>query len=392
MSPPLSLAWDPAVFADAARGTHRAIMNDRQRDPRYKAEGGQDVFVDRVLFREQRGTFVDLGCNDGIHGSNTYFLAQVRGWRGVCVEADPTNFAAVEPNSGRTDAKHVAVVEHLDGTGTVELRTNGKSGIDGHRNGLASLARGKGKGKGIWGHIVRVKATTPALLLAETFAINSTIDFVSMDIEGGELAVLRAWPWELYCVNAFSLENWRIPRDLRPVYASLVEPHGYAFARRLAQDDLFVRRVRCPPSSVRTAPPSVEAPPLSPSALVHVASAWQHTGCPRSHARSATTAQTCVRTNTRVATGAVRCCGERRRCHSVCYAHQRPYSRSRWELPPRVVPDALAANFSGAAAECRAHGLRLCRRAELAAEDCCKSGCGLDTKMVWTGDACGNET
>ena len=41
MSPPLSLAWDPAVFADAARGTHRAIMNDRQRDPRYKAEGGQ---------------------------------------------------------------------------------------------------------------------------------------------------------------------------------------------------------------------------------------------------------------------------------------------------------------------------------------------------------------
>ena len=123
MSPPLSLAWDPAVFADAARGTHRAIMNDRQRDPRYKAEGGQDVFVDRVLFREQRGTFVDLGCNDGIHGSNTYFLAQVRGWRGVCVEADPTNFAAVEPNSGRTDAKHVAVVEHLDGSLVVFNRT-----------------------------------------------------------------------------------------------------------------------------------------------------------------------------------------------------------------------------------------------------------------------------
>ena len=129
-------------------------MSDRQRDPRYKAEGGQDVFVDRVLFREQRGTFVDLGCNDGIHGSNTYFLAQVRGWRGVCVQSRPDQLCCRRAELGRTDAKHVAVVEHLDGTGTVELRTNGKSGIDGHRNGLASLARIKGKGKGIWGHIV----------------------------------------------------------------------------------------------------------------------------------------------------------------------------------------------------------------------------------------------
>ena len=244
MPPPLPLAWDPAVFA-MPLAARTAPLSDK-RDPRYKAEGGQDVFVDRVLFRSS--VYVRRPRLQRWHPRLEYVLLGAGAWvAGRVRRSRPDQLAAVEPNSGHADAKHVAVVEHLDGTGTVELRTNGKSGVDGHRNGLASLAQGKGKGKGIWGHIVRVKATTPALLLAETFTINSTIDFVSMDIEGGELAVLRAWPWELYCVNAFSLENWRIPRDLRPVYASLVEPHGYAFARRLAQDDLFVRRVRCPP-------------------------------------------------------------------------------------------------------------------------------------------------
>ena len=44
-----------------------------------------------------------------------------------------------------------------------------------------------------------VDATTPELLLAASFAPNATVDYVSMDIEGGELAVLRSWPWHAYC-------------------------------------------------------------------------------------------------------------------------------------------------------------------------------------------------
>ena len=78
-TPCMALLWlTPAHTAESGIQGH---MGDRRRrDPRYKAEGEQDVYVDQVLFGERRGTFVDIGCNDGIHGSNTYFLAQVRGW------------------------------------------------------------------------------------------------------------------------------------------------------------------------------------------------------------------------------------------------------------------------------------------------------------------------
>ena len=188
----MALLW--LTQAHTAESGIQGHMGDRRRrDPRYKAEGEQDVYVDQVLFGERRGTFVDIGCNDGIHGSNTYFLAQVRGWQGVCVEADPTNFAAIAPNSARTDAKHVALA---DSVGQLEFRTYNKPGLAGHHSGLASVAKGKGR-RG--GSIVMVDATTPALLLAASFAPNATVDYVSMDIEGGELAVLRSWPWHAYC-------------------------------------------------------------------------------------------------------------------------------------------------------------------------------------------------
>ena len=137
----MALLW--LTQAHTAESGIQGHMGDRRRrDPRYKAEGEQDVYVDQVLFGERRGTFVDIGCNDGIHGSNTYFLAQVRGWQGVCVEADPTNFAAIAPNSARTDAKHVALA---DSVGQLEFRTYNKPGLAGHHSGLASVAKGTGR-------------------------------------------------------------------------------------------------------------------------------------------------------------------------------------------------------------------------------------------------------
>lgn len=122
-------------------------------DPRYKADGGQDVFVDQVLFASKsKGIYLDIGCNgisigaqtsgeqsgrlicsthghglvfafapaDGIHGSNTWFLAMVRGWWGRCIEADPNNFATIENASGRLDAVQVALAEQIE-TGETSL-------------------------------------------------------------------------------------------------------------------------------------------------------------------------------------------------------------------------------------------------------------------------------
>ena len=82
----------------------------------------------------------------------------------------------------------------------------------------------------------KVRTVTPVALLTQYYALNTTIDYVSLDVfcneamnpelafpsslpnllietllgqvEGHELEVLRAWPWDSHwCVSVFTIEN-----------------------------------------------------------------------------------------------------------------------------------------------------------------------------------------
>ena len=45
-----------------------------------KSQGGEDAFLNRYFNGTRVGTYLDIGCNDGIDGSNTYYFQQ-RGWQ-----------------------------------------------------------------------------------------------------------------------------------------------------------------------------------------------------------------------------------------------------------------------------------------------------------------------
>ena len=62
----------------------------------YRSQGGQDRYFDQRVFKGRRdGVYLDIGCNDGITGSNTYFFDRFLNWTGVCVEADPEMYARI---------------------------------------------------------------------------------------------------------------------------------------------------------------------------------------------------------------------------------------------------------------------------------------------------------
>ena len=54
---------------------------------KYYSQSGQDKFINEKLFKEKRnGIFLDIGANDGITLSNTYFFEKELGWKGICFE------------------------------------------------------------------------------------------------------------------------------------------------------------------------------------------------------------------------------------------------------------------------------------------------------------------
>ena len=57
-----------------------------------------------------RGSFVELGAYDGLSNSNTFMLERCFAWRGLLIEASPSNYKMLAISSNRTANKvHSAV-------------------------------------------------------------------------------------------------------------------------------------------------------------------------------------------------------------------------------------------------------------------------------------------
>ena len=55
-----------------------------------RSQHGQDAFLAEHHFGGVRnGVYLDLGCNDGVSNSNTYYFNKALSWRGRCFEASP---------------------------------------------------------------------------------------------------------------------------------------------------------------------------------------------------------------------------------------------------------------------------------------------------------------
>lgn len=207
----------------------------------YRSQEGQDKWVDQEIFGGKRhGTFVDLGCYDGVTYSNTWYFERKLGWSGVCVEPNPAVFPRIASQAGRASGVLAAVSDH-EGTAqfvAAFMRSSlNESAVD-----YTFLAA-----QGVATSHVRTKLITPARLLADHLPGVRAIDYVNVDVESLELAILRVWPFESVCVDVFNIENQPPHGEasiLRPLQ-ELLEPHGYRHLVRIGVDEVFRRHPPC---------------------------------------------------------------------------------------------------------------------------------------------------
>lgn len=211
----------------------------------HKSEAGQDAFLDEVVFEgASRGVYLDIGCNDGITGSNSFLFARRHGWSGLCVEADPAKYAEIASASGRTDQLNVAV-SNQEGSAPF-IRTWDKGG------GLSGLAAtlNMPRAREFKLTSLRVPTITPNALLQRHFPDRDTIDVVSIDIEGAEASIMRVWPFDSkWCVSTFVIENsqWcNSSNGILPELRNIFRPHGYRYVREIGADEVFLRQPPCP--------------------------------------------------------------------------------------------------------------------------------------------------
>lgn len=150
----------------------------------YPALNGLDRKVYPFL-PDRPGTFLEIGANDGYSQSNTYFLERLHGWRGILIEPLPSLFRTcrrIRPSSRCFNTACVAPGTEADHVRIVDLDLMSVTLDQQDPSEQAARLRDR------HGRLSIVPATALSHVIDE--AGSPTIDFMSVDVEGAEIAVL----------------------------------------------------------------------------------------------------------------------------------------------------------------------------------------------------------
>jgi FkbM family methyltransferase len=181
------------------------------------AEGGtpprsqffQDVWVLRSSERMRDGFFVEIGAADGLYVSNSYLLETTFGWNGVLCEPNPSFARAIRALGRDRSVLFEKAVTRRSGE-TVTLSD------DDERSAVTSQSR-----RGV----VHVATISPTDLMRESQA-PPVIDYMSVDTEGSEPEILRAFPWRDHRVRFITVEHNHV-KGRTDELDSILLPLGY---------------------------------------------------------------------------------------------------------------------------------------------------------------------
>lgn len=201
----------------------------------YTSQAGQDHVVDKLMKGKRAGTFVDVGGYDGVTGSNTYFLEAMRGWTGALVE--PVGGQIAKARQNRTcPCLEVAIAANAGEAEFIEI-TEGytqMSGLSGSYDSklLATVRKDKRHQE----NVVMVKTMTLSEVLKNEDLQHP--DFVSLDIEGGELDCLKGFAFADHDVKIWSIEN----NTGTPEIKNLMDRNGYDLIEFCGPDEMYFKR------------------------------------------------------------------------------------------------------------------------------------------------------
>ena len=196
----------------------------------------QDEFIDNFFNHKSNGIFLDIGANDGILLSNTYFFEKEKNWTGICIEPRTEEYVKLIQN--RKCYCVNSAISNCEGTKDfLEIKGHAAmlSGLSEnydvrHLERIRSEMESGGKCDTIQIQVTRLQT------ILNKFNIHN-IDYCSIDVEGAELDVIKSIDFGKTQIKIFTIENNYNTNEVR----DYLKDYNYTLYTKLEIDDVFVK-------------------------------------------------------------------------------------------------------------------------------------------------------
>lgn len=165
------------------------------------AQFGEDLIA-LSLLPEKEGFYVDAGAYHPVTLSNTYHFYR-RGWRGIVIDANPECLAAF----ARRRPRDLCVQAALSDAAREAVFDIHAAGVTSTLRPEAAETEPGGKAP-VTVRQIRLRTRTLKSVLDDHLPKGTTVDFLTVDCEHEDLAVLRSNDWERYRPRVVAVEDW----------------------------------------------------------------------------------------------------------------------------------------------------------------------------------------
>lgn len=188
------------------------------------------------------GFFVELGANDGVRQSNTYYLEKSKNWRGILVEPFDKNYELCKKNRLNSNVSCAACVPFDFQEKKLEMLYADLMSISCKlsRLSISDIQKHVEQGKKFLKKRERVFSffanAIPLNSILEAQFAPAIIDFLSLDVEGAELDVLNGINFSKFNFKYILIETRNFAELM-----SFMKKKNYTYVEHLSSHDALFK-------------------------------------------------------------------------------------------------------------------------------------------------------
>jgi FkbM family methyltransferase len=221
----------------------KIINNFKNLIYKYHGLNGLDKKIEKYI-NFNNGFFCELGANDGITQSNTFFFEKYRGWKGVLVEPIPDKYLLCRKNrspktkvfcNACTSFDYKEKFVEIIYSNLMSISLNLETDINNPTKHAKIGKKYLNKSEHNFAFGALAKTLNEILISANA---PKKIDFLSLDVEGSEIEVLKGIDHSMFRFDYICIET----RNKKKIF-SFLKKNRYLLIEQLSEKDYLFKNI-----------------------------------------------------------------------------------------------------------------------------------------------------